>query len=87
MDAHTLTTSTWGKNSTDIDVRALRRYQKILRAFSSFGEWASFALAHCVLIAIVLLILLTNFENVIFYDGTDMTCVLNGATGEIYNVK
>ncbi|WP_240533895.1 hypothetical protein [Aeromonas veronii] len=29
----------------------------------------------------------TNFENVIFYDGTDMTCVFNGKTGEIINVQ
>ncbi|MGX2038534.1 hypothetical protein ACWJKU_00160 (plasmid) [Methylocaldum sp. MU1018] len=87
MEAHELATSSWGKHDAEVDVRALRRYQAILSRIASVGEVLVFVLLVGILAGAVWLFTQTNFENVIFYDGTDMTCVFNGKTGEIINVQ
>lgn len=80
-------TTSWGKQDRDVDVRALRRYQTMLSRIALLGEIFVFVLLVGVASASIWLVTQTNFENVIFYDGTDSTCVLNGKTGEISNVK
>jgi hypothetical protein len=87
MNAHELTTTSWGKPEIEVDVRALRRYHSILSMIGSIGETLVFVLLAAVAASSIWLVTQTNFENVIFYDGTDATCVFNGKTGEISNVK
>ncbi len=79
--------SSWGHHDAEIDVKALRRYNAILALMSSIGEWCVFSLLIGLIVGAGWLITQTNFENVIFYDGTDMTCVFNGSNGEIINVQ
>lgn len=87
MDAHDSTTSSWGRSSQELDVRALRRYNRFLAALSSIAEWLVILLIPILLVAVIVLLTRTNFENAIFYDGTDMICVYDGATGEIRYAK
>lgn len=87
MDAEDSTTTSWGDGSSDLDVRALRRYNRFLAACSDIAEWLAISLIPAILVGVVWLVMFTNFENVIFYDGTDMICVYNGETGEIRYVK
>lgn len=87
MDAHDSTTTSWGDTSRKVDVRALRRYNRFLAAACGIAEWLAIALIPLTLAGVVWLVMFTNFENVIFYDGTDMICVYNGDTGEIRYVK
>jgi len=82
-----LATSSWGIREGMLDVRALRRYKAVLSNLLNLGEILIFALLGGVFIGIIWLLTLTNFENVIFYDGTDMTCVFNGKTEKILNVE
>jgi hypothetical protein len=87
MDMPGLETSSWGMPNTEVDVRALRRYQIILISINSFGEYLCFIQLIGILFGTVWLFAQTNFEDVIFYDGTEMTCVFNGETGKITNVQ
>jgi hypothetical protein len=87
MGAYELATSSWGKPDAEIDVRALRHYQAMLSRLSSIGEALVFVLLVGILVGVAWLFTQTNFENVIFYDGTSTTCVFNGKTGEIINVQ
>lgn len=87
MRSHELAMSSWGKPDTDVDVRALRRYQSILSRIATVGEVLVIVLLMGILSGAIWLFTQTNFENVIFYDGTDMTCVYDGKTGEIINVQ
>ncbi len=82
-----LASSSWGRPDRDVDVRALRRYQDILSRIAAVGEVLVLVLLMGILAGAIWLFTQTNFENVIFYDGTDMTCVFNGKTGEISNVQ
>lgn len=82
-EAHEMATSSWGKRDADVDVRSLRRHLAVLSHIASVGEVLVLALLVGIFAGAAWLLTQTNFENVIFYDGTDMTCVLNGKTGEI----
>ncbi|MBK4987462.1 MULTISPECIES: hypothetical protein [Pseudomonas] len=88
MDRFESTSTAWGAGAgDDVDVRALRRYNRILAVLLDIGEWACLALLPCVAIAAIWLVTQTNFENVVFYDGTDSICIYDGTTGEIRNVE
>jgi len=87
MESRQLAGSSWGKRDTEVDVRAMRRYQATLSRIAYVGEVLVSVLLAGVLASSVWLFTQTNFENIIFYDGTDMTCVFNGETGEIINVR
>jgi len=81
------TDTTWGVPDVELDVRALRRYRGFLRVALATGEWLSGLLAIAILVAAVWMVTMTNFENDVFSDGTANSCVLNGSTGEIVNVR
>lgn len=79
--------STWGRRSDHYDVRALRRYNALLRKLVGAGECCVYLLAIVSATLFLWFLYTGNFENVIFTDGTDLTCVLNGSTGEIVHGK
>lgn len=88
MDELGSTTTSWGSGTgDDVDVRALRRYNRMLGVLLDIGEWACLALLPCVAVTAIWLVTQTNFENVVFYDGTDSICIYDGTTGEIRNVE
>ena len=88
MDELGSTTTSWGSGTgDDVDVRALRRYNRMLGVMLDIGEWACLALLPCVAVAAIWLVTQTNFENVLFYDGTASVCIYDGTTGEIRNVE
>lgn len=79
--------STWARPPNHKDVRALRRYNKLLRALSRAGEIAVHVLLALVLLVVGGMLYVGNFENIIFTDGTSVACMLDGSTGEIVDVK
>ncbi|WP_024717373.1 hypothetical protein [Pseudomonas putida] len=88
MDELGPTTTSWGSGAgEDVDVLALRRYNRLLGVLLDIGEWACIGLLPCVAVAAIWLVTQTNFENVVFYDGTDSICIYDGTTGEIRNVE
>lgn len=86
MAANELSSTSWGRPRTDVDVRALRRYNRLLNRLAEVGEAGVLALLVAGFIGLVWLLTQTNFENVIFDDGTDARCVYHGDTGEITRV-
>lgn len=87
MNEQELTSTSWGRQERDVDVRTLRRYQTVLSKLGAIGEGLVFILLIAVGCASIWLVTQVNFEDVIFYDGTDSICVLDGKTGKITNVK
>lgn len=81
------TNTSWGKRNDQIDVRSLRRFKLILTTAESIGEMLVFVVLFCCLCTTGWLFTNQSFENVIFFDGSEATCVLNGATGEIKNAN
>ena len=77
----------WGKRAQPSDVRALRRYNAMLLRMASAGEVSVYVLATLSTALFVWFLYWGNFENIIFTDGTELTCVLNGSTGEMINGK
>lgn len=86
-DEEVIAASSWGKRAEQGDVRALRRYNALLQRLMGIGETTVYVLAVLVATLFLWFLYTGNFENVIFTDGTDLTCVLNGATGAIVNGK
>lgn len=87
MNAQYLQHSSWGKGSGGLDVRALRRYNRLLKIFALTGEILVPLLLLVYLVVAGVFLYTGNFENVIFQDGTSLSCVLDGTTGEISNVQ
>jgi len=87
MDIYESMTTSWGKRDVEVDVRALRQYQIIQSRIETIGEILVFLLLTGILGSTIWLFSNTNFEDVIFYDGSAMTCVLNGQNGEISHVQ
>jgi hypothetical protein len=79
--------TTWGKRPEFSDVRALRRYNALLRGVSTVGEWIATILVWSMVMLALWFLFTGDFEDVIFTDGTSLTCVLDGRTGEIADVK
>lgn len=79
--------TSWGKRAEHSDVRALRRYNALLLRLVSIGEASVYLLTALVVALFLWFLYMGNFENVVFTDGTDLTCILNGSTGEIVDGK
>jgi hypothetical protein len=79
--------SSWGQGAKVEDIRALRRYNWILRGLVFAGEMYVFTALTLVILIVGWFLYSGNFENAIFTDGTSLSCILDGATGEIVNVK
>lgn len=86
MDTTPLTTTSWSHSSCEIDVRAYRRYNHVLSWSAFIGEITVFILIIGFMVG-CLMLLNTNFETVIFYDGTDAPCLFTGHSGEISHAK
>jgi len=79
--------STWGKPAENKDVRVLRRYNRLLRILSAIGEITVYVLIVLGVLVCGGMLFFGNFENTIFTDGTSVSCMLDGSTGEIVDVK
>lgn len=79
--------TSWGQPTVEIEIRAKRRYQQLLRYSASIGEGIYFGLLALIGLGVIWVLTAMNFENAVFYDGTAMVCVLDGETGEISNVQ
>lgn len=87
MNAPDTQKSTWGKPFEIDDPRALRRYNALLRGLAFVGEILSHILSALFLLIALGMLFMGNFENTIFSDGTSISCMLEGSTGEIVNVN
>ncbi|MFD1246136.1 hypothetical protein [Paralysiella testudinis] len=75
--------TTWSEPEDNFDKRTYRRYLAILVQL----EWAGKILLAIFVIIFIAgttsLLLLKNFEQVIFTDGSELTCVYDTETGKI----
>lgn len=78
--------TSWGRPdlASEIDIAALRRYRNILAKLVVIGERMAITLI-LILGVIGILVMTSNLENIIFFDGTDLVCVYDGKTDQIYN--
>lgn len=79
--------SSWGAPTTEVDSRVLRSYTRLLARLATLGEIVHFTMLAVFLGTAIWLLVFANLENIIFYDGTATTCVLDGATQEIFHVQ
>lgn len=79
--------TTWGQPVKEIDTRALRAYRLLLVRIANIGETLYFSLLVSFVLVSIWLLAFANLESIIFYDGTANTCVLDGATQEIFHVQ
>jgi len=88
MDELDAATTSWGTTSADdVDVRALRRYNRLLVSLAKFAELSCELVLAMLVASVIWLMTQVNFENAAFYDGTDRICIYEGQTGEIRNVE
>jgi hypothetical protein len=87
MDVTESLYTSWGKAPVHLDARALRLYNRILEKLVKTGEILVYILTVSVLGVFLWFLFMGNFENVIFTDGTSVTCILQGKSGEIVNVN
>ncbi|CEE63440.1 MULTISPECIES: hypothetical protein [Xanthomonas] len=87
MDARDHASTSWGMDSSEVDPRALRRWNKFLDGLANVGECLSLLLVLGAVICVLGLTFDANFENGIFYDGTDHTCLYDGKTGKVHYVE
>ncbi|WP_323025702.1 hypothetical protein [Castellaniella sp.] len=78
--------SSWGRPKHEIDARVLRIYRSFLLRLSQAGEALNYILLTVMIAATVKLLVFTDFENLLPYDGTVLTCVLDGSTQGMPNV-
>lgn len=78
--------SSWGNPSNDVNVRTLYKYNKILSILELIGENLFYVLLIAFVFIFIWMYSETNFENIIFDDGTSHLCILDGKTGVITNV-
>lgn len=83
MDATESVDTTWGRQVIDVDVRSLRRYNHLLDRLAIVGEALVIAGLCISGVGICWSLAYTNYENIIFYDGTDAPCFYDGSTGVI----
>jgi hypothetical protein len=85
MDAKNLTYTTWGKPTDRQDIRALRRFNEMLRGVAKLGEILVLVLTTLVVVACLYFLLFGDFETVIFTDGTSSTCLFDGKSEGVSN--
>lgn len=79
--------TSWGHPTREVDMRALRTYRRLLTRVGNIGEVVYFSLLAGFVCASIWLLAFANLENIIFYDGTAYTCVLDGDTQEVIYVQ
>lgn len=85
MDAQELLYTTWGKAPDKQDIRAIRRFNDVLRKLAGAGEVLAFVLAIASVAAFLWFLFYGNFEIAIFTDGTSFTCLFDGSNKDIVN--
>ncbi|MCE4113280.1 MULTISPECIES: hypothetical protein [Yersinia pseudotuberculosis complex] len=78
--------SSWGNPTNEVNVRTLYKYKNILALLEMIGENIFYALLIAFIFMFIWMYTETNFENIIFDDGTSHLCILDGKTGVITNV-
>lgn len=76
-------TGSWGVAELPINVVSLRRYNALLHKLDSFSEIVCFIAMGALPCVFTAMMLNTNFENLIFFDGTSLYCVMDGSNGKI----
>jgi hypothetical protein len=77
--------SNWGESQATADILVLRRSNQALESINFAGEVACYAALLLLTLSSLSFLVSTNFENAVFSDGTSLTCVIDGRTGNIYN--
>ena len=79
--------SSWGQPADYIDVRSLKRYQRLLQRLDLLGESLVFVFVVGLCIGFPVLMTKTNFEHAIFDDGSGNVCLFDGDQEIIRHVR
>lgn len=79
--------SSWGHKVHEINVRSVKRTNRVLRLLNEVGEKACIPISIIIVICMLYFLIFTNFEYVIFYDGTNDICVLSDTTNGVSHVE
>ena len=82
-----VSSTSWGDSGIEDDYRALRKYKELLESLSNAGTVCAYVLIFALCTLSVWIVYSTDFEKVIFYDGSEATCILDSKTGVITNVQ
>lgn len=79
--------SSWGRPRKETDTRVLRSYRRLLTGMANVGEALNHVLLVGLIVTVAWLLIFGDLENIIPYDGTATTCVLEGTTLGTSNVQ
>jgi len=79
--------TSWGQPRKEIDARVLRAYCRVLSRLAISGELLNPILLALLSVLAAWILVFGNLENIVFYDGTATTCVLDGTTRRITNAQ
>lgn len=82
-----VSSTSWGETEIEDDFRALQKYKEFLESLVNAGTAFAYVLILALCLLVAWIMYSTDFEKIIFYDGSDATCILNSQTGVISNVK
>ena len=82
-----VSSTSWGESGIEDDYRALKKYKELLESLSNAGTVCAYLLIFALCTLSVWIVYSTDFEKVIFYDGSEATCILDSKTGVITNVQ
>lgn len=80
QQSRTEISTTWGdggvKRWHDYDMRTLKRYVKALQRIEVYSMRSTWALSVALLGLLLYSVLQDNYENIVFYDGTELICTM-----------
>jgi len=79
--------TSWGHPESISDMRTLKKYAAFLRSIRLGLEALNFLLIVAVFLMFIFSLLHGVFEDAVIYDGTRTSCVLDGKTGEVTDVR
>lgn len=82
-----VSSTSWGESGIEDDYRALKKYKELLESLSNAGAICAYVLIFALCALSAWIVYSTDFEKVIFYDGSEATCILDSKTGVITNVQ
>ena len=87
VSSFSVPSTSWGEYEFIDDIETLEKYRQFLVSLNNAGTWVIYLLAAVVCALSIYIVTETEFEKIIFYDGSEATCVLDSKTGVFKNVE
>lgn len=77
--------TSWGQPRVEHNYKRLGQLKGAYRRLYSIGEVTALVLVACIAVTAITMTFTINYQNLIFDDGSGLTCVLDGKTGALSN--